>query len=185
MEVKILDYTDQWQSVKNATMNTVGKSKGSYPTAEYKRRLILCEHSPIRKLHFGFKFIGLKSWVSVHLTRHKLGIDHFVQTQRTDRTGINRDIMPQGALVNHEVDANAQAIITVSRKRLCSGASLETREAWKAFLVKLKEVEPELVRSCVPDCVYRGHCYEFNTCGYHKTKAYQVALKEYREGINE
>jgi len=184
MKVKILDYIDFWQSAKNSTMNTVGKDKGKYPDSEWKRRLLLSEHSPIRKIHISWKWKGLKSWVSVHFTRHKIGIDHFVSTQRTDRTGINRDIEPQGALVNHEVDANAQAIITISRKRLCTGASKETREAWKEFLFELKEVEPELVKCCVKDCIYRGYCYEFMSCNHHKTAEFQEELKAYREGIN-
>ena len=185
MKVKLLENHDCWQAAKNATMNTVGKDKGVYPNSQWKRRLLLSEHSPIRKIHLAWKWQGLKSWVSVHITRHKIGIDHFVSTQRTDRTGTNRDLEPQSSLVNHEVDANAQAVITISRKRLCTGASPETREAWKAFLTELKEIEPELARCCVPDCVYRGYCYEFIPCGYSKTDAFQEALKVYREGINE
>lgn len=185
MKVKLLDYIDYWQSAKNATMNTVGKNKGVYPTSSWKRRLLLSEHSPIRKIHISWKWIDLKSWVSVHFTRHKIGIDHFVETQRSDRTGINRDEMPQKTLVNHECDGNAQALITMSRKRFCYGSSPETREAWGATIDEVRIVEPELARCCVKDCVYRGYCYEYTSCGYHKTESFQVELQNYREGINE
>ena len=131
MNITLRNYKDNWQDVKNATMNTIGKDKGAYPSSDWKRRLLLSEHSPIRKLHIGWKWSDLKYWVSVHLVRHKYGIEHFVSTQRTDRTGISRDEMPQNSLVNHECEANAQALINISRKRLCSWTSLETIQAWQ------------------------------------------------------
>ncbi|MFQ3674971.1 MAG: thymidylate synthase ThyX, partial [Endomicrobiia bacterium] len=101
------------------------------------------------------------------------------------RTGINREDLPQGAEVEHEILANAQAIINISRKRLCNQAAKETREAWKMLLETIKEQEPEIYKVCVPDCIYRGWCYEFKSCGYHKTPEFVERLKEYRAGINE
>lgn len=92
--------------------------------------------------------------------------------------------MPQGALVEHEILASSQSMISISRKRLCKQASVETQEAWKEMLNSIKDVEPELYAVCVADCVYRGHCYEYKSCGYHKTKEFESKLKEYREGIN-
>ena len=78
--------------------------------------------------------------------------------------------------------ANAQAIINISRKRLCSCASKETREAWKQVLEVLKEVDPILVEKCVPECIYRGFCPEFDKCcGYCNTKEYQEQLEKYRK----
>lgn len=184
MRVQIRDYTDNWKNIKNATMTTINKDEGVYPHSEWKRKLLLSEHSPIRKLTIGWKWYDLKSWVSVHLVRHKFGIDHFVRTQRTDRTNVNRDELQQGSLVEHEVDANAQSIINISRKRLCMCASKETRDAWKEALDKIKTVEPELVKCCVKECVYRGHCYEMFSCGYHKTDVFKRELDEYRQDIN-
>lgn len=185
MKVKLRDYIDNWQNIKNATMNTIGKEEGKYPNSEWKRRLIMSEHSPIRKLRIGWIWNDLKYWVSVHLVRHKYGIEHFVTTQRTDRTGITRDELPQASLVNHECEANAQALINISRKRLCHCASLETRQAWIEVKEEVAKVEPELASCMVKECVYRGFCPEMFTCGYHKTEAYQKELKEYRKGINE
>lgn len=185
MDVKLLDYNDCWQGAKNATMNTVGKDKGVYPSSDWKKRLLLSEHSPIRKIKIAWKWTNLKYWVSVHFVRHKLGIEHWVSTQRTDRTGVNRDVEPQGSEIMHEAEANAQALITISRKRFCFGASPETRQAWRAVIDKVGEVEPELASVCVKDCVYRGYCYEFKSCGYHKTEAFQKELEQYRSGINE
>ena len=180
MKIALRNYKDNWQDVKNATMNTIGKDKGAYPSSDWKRRLLLSEHSPIRKLHIGWKWSDLKYWVSVHLVRHKYGIEHFVSTQRTDRTGISRDEMPQNSLVNHECEANAQALINISRKRLCSCASPETRQAWQQVKSEIALVEPELASVMVKECVYRnGLCPEMFTCGYNKTKLFEEELKEY------
>lgn len=185
MHVKIRDYVDNWKNVKNATMTTINKDEGVYPSSEWKRKLLLSEHSPIRKINIGWKWYDLMYWTSGHFVRHKYGIEHFVRSQRTDRTNTNRNELPQGALVEHEVDANAQAIINISRKRLCMCASKETREAWREALKEIETVEPELVKCCVRDCTYRGHCYEMFSCGYHKTEAFKKELAEYRKGINE
>lgn len=166
-------------------MNTIGKTTGKYPDKNWKRRFIISEHSPIRRIKFYWRWKDLKSWVSVHFVRHHIGIDHWVSTQRTDRTGINRDEKPQGAFVNHGCDANAQALINVSRKRLCTCASPETREAWKLVKSEVEKVEPELASCMVRECVYRGFCPEMFSCGYYKTEEYKKELAKYRKGINE
>ena len=178
-------YVDNWQDVKDATMNTIGFSKGKYPDFEWKKKMILAEHSPIRKIKFSWRWVDIKYWVSVHLVRHWLGIVHFVKTQRTDRTNIDRNDLPQGALVNHEAEANAQALINISRRRLCGCASPETREAWKMVKNEVEKVDPAVAHGMVKDCIYRGHCYEMYACGYHKTEAFKKELEEYRKGINE
>ena len=50
MGIDIFKHEDNWQDVKDSTMNTIGKTTGSYPTSEWKRKLILSEHSPIRRI---------------------------------------------------------------------------------------------------------------------------------------
>ena len=185
MKVKLLSTSNNWQAIKNATMNTIGKDTGKYPDELWKRKMLMAEHSPIRKLKVSWKWQDLMFWVSVHFVRHHIGIEHFISTERTDRTGINRNELPQKNFVLHECEANAQAMINVSRKRLCMQASEETREAWKAVLAKTKHYESALVKSCVRDCVYRGYCYEFKSCGYSKTQAYRNELAEYRKYLQE
>lgn len=180
MNFKITDHRDVWQKVKDLTMTTIGKNTGSYPTSEWKRKLLLSEHSPIRKITLDGKWKDLKYWVSVHIVRHKFGIDHMVSTQRTDRTGINRDDKKQGDLVDHSITANAQAMINISRKRLCMSASKETRDAWKATMRELRKVEPELESVCVRECIYRGFCPEMFPCGYSKTDKFKAELLAYR-----
>ena len=120
------------------------------------------------------------SWVSVHMVRHKIGIEHWVSTQRTDRTGVNRNELPQNSPVNHACEADAQALINISRKRLCNCAARETREAWQAVKNEVAKVEPELASCMVRECVYRGFCPEMFPCGFDKTKAFEKELKAYR-----
>jgi hypothetical protein len=81
----------------------------------------------------------------------------------------------------HECFANAQNVMFISRRRLCSQASKETREAWKLVVDAIKEKEPELGECCVPECVYRGFCPEFKPCGYSQTEAFKEAVAKYRE----
>ena len=188
MEVKFLKINGNWRDVADAARTTIGMEAGEgEPSSNWKRKMLLCEHSPIRKIRINWKWTNLKSWVSVHFVRHKFGIEHWVKSQRPDRTGSrdNRDDAPQGTLIDHECEANIQAIINISRKRLCSQAMPETREAWKIFIENFKDIEPELYSVCVPDCIYRGWCYEYKSCGFHKTKKFQEKLNKYRKNIND
>ena len=183
MKVEVIDYQDNWQAVKNAAMNTIGSEFGKYPSPAWKRKILLAEHSPIRLLRLKVRITDVPYFVVMHLVRHKIGIEHWVKTQRTDRTGIDRSKLPQGALVDYTFEANAQALITISRKRLCNQASQETRTVWKSVKDAIKEVEPELASLMVPECIYRGHCTEMKSCGAYNTPKYEMYLKAYQNGI--
>ena len=77
---------------------------------------------------------------------------------------------------------NAQSFINISRKRLCSCASTETRNAWKLVIKYLKEIDPALASKCVPECIYRGFCSECDkSCGYVNTDDYKRKLVYYRQ----
>lgn len=175
------EYEDCWPKVKRAARNTISKNGyGAYPSDDWKKTILLAEHSPIRRIRVSWRWAGLRSWVSVHFVRHWLGIVHWVSTQRSDRTGVPRDDLPQNALVNHECEANAQALINISRKRLCSQAAPETRAAWTEVKEKVMAVDKQLGSVMVPECIYRGFCPEFHSCGYADTPEYAKALNEYR-----
>lgn len=180
--ISTFKHEDNWQDVKDSTMVTINKITGAYPDSTWKRKLILAEHSPIRRLKFYWKWSNIKTWVSVHFVRHKFGIEHWVQSQRTDRTGVNRDELSQSTLVNHACEANAQALINMSRKRLCTCASAETREAWQLVKDEVAKYEPELASCMVKECIYRGFCPEVFGCGYDKTESFKKELDEYRNG---
>lgn len=174
-----------WIRVVNAARRTVGKKPiDKEPSDAFKRQILLAEHSPIRLLEYDFTWEDIKQWITVHIARHHEGCEKFIHSQRTDRNEalkfLNRDDLPQGLLNDMDMTCNAQAFINISRKRLCSCASKETREAWKLVIEYLKEVDPILAEKCVPDCLYRGRCTEGKkTCGYDKTEAFEKRLEEY------
>ena len=177
-----LSYEDMWPDVKRAARNTISKNgTGVYPSDSWKKTILLAEHSPIRKIKASWRWSNLKSWVSVHFVRHWVGICHWVSTQRSDRTGVDRDKSPQDTPVSHECEANAQALIFISRRRLCTQASAETRAAWKEVKARIEQEDPVLASVMVPECIYRGFCPEFHSCGYAETEAYREALARYRD----
>ena len=183
MQIDNLTIRGTWREVADAARTTIGLEKGERePSSAWKRRMLLAEHSPICLLSVQWKWRALKYWVSVHFVRHKIGIEHFVRTQRTDRTGQDRDQITQSATVDHECLANAQAVINISRKRLCRQASPETTQAWQALLAALATTEPELASVCVAECVYRGFCPEIKCCGYCQANEFQAAVARYRQG---
>ena len=166
IRVELLKYpTEQdWQWVKTCTLNTVGKKSLNKPTDEWKLKLIESEHSPLRELWFGIR-MTIPYWVSVHFVRHHIGVNHYVQTQRTDRTHIIRDTQSQGKLVSHIMSVNAQELVFMSHKRLCMQASKETREVMQEICRQVIEVCPQLKSVLVPLCKYRnGKCTEFFPC---------------------
>lgn len=180
-KIKWCEYEDNWPKVKRSARTTISREgEGKYPTDSWKKNILLAEHSPIRRIRFSWKWTELKSWVSVHFVRHWLGIVHWVTTQRVDRTGKQRDDSPQSTLVEHECEANAQALINISRKRLCSQASKETREAWEQVKKEVEKHDPVLASVMVKECIYRGFCPELYGCKYCETEAYKKELEEYR-----
>jgi hypothetical protein len=166
MKVKLIKYPEDrdWQWVRRCTLNTVGKHSTSIPTDEWKIKLLEAEHSPIRELWFGFK-MEIPYWVSVHFVRHHIGVNHYVQTQRSDRTGINREDLPQGQLVSHIMSVNAQELVFMSHKRLCKQASPETRLVMQMIVDEVIKECPEFKSVLVPLCAYRnGKCTEMFPC---------------------
>ena len=184
MRIEIKDYQDKWQVIKDATMTTISKDTGSYPTSEWKKKLLMSEHSPIRIGNITFKLYDIQSFVSGHLVRHHIGCEKFVSSRRSDRYKSNEPITRE-SLVDLTMNCNFQALINISRKRLCNCASKETREAWQMVKDEIAKVEPEVASCMVKECIYRGFCPEMFSCGYHKTEAFKKELEEYRGGINE
>ena len=184
--IRNLEKVTSWKRVLNAARRTIGKKPvDKEPSNSWKAKLLLAEHSPIRLLEFDWTWGEIQQWVTTHLVRHHEGCEKFVHTQRVDRNpeleGLSRDELPQGLLNDMDMTANAQALINISRKRLCSCASKETREAWKQVKEAIREVDPIMADKMVPECIYRGFCPEFiNPCGYANTKKYQDDLTNYR-----
>ncbi len=173
-----------WKRVMNAARRTIGKKPiDKEPSNSWKAKILLAEHSPIRLLEYDFGWDKIRQWVTAHFVRHHEGCEKFVHSQRGDRRELpcDRDHIYQGAKNDMDMSVNAQALINISRKRLCSCASKETREAWKLVIKEISKEDPILASKCVRECIYRGFCPEWmNSCGYVKTESYKRDLAAYR-----
>lgn len=169
MLTKITKVNADWTDVKNECRNTVNKeATEKEPTIDFKRKILISEHSPIRLIEIKWRWEGIKSWISIHFARHWLGWDKWISTQRNDRTGVDRDKSPQDTPVNYDGKGNAQALINVARFRLCNSAHPETRAYMEDLKESIHEFEPELSDVMQRNCIYRGGCPEFNPCPYWK-----------------
>lgn len=168
MQVTVTKLTD-YNLMNKACGYTINKENVSPdPFKMYKS-----EHSPIRTQIFIVEMIEIPTFVSVHLVRHKIGVEHFVRSNRPDRGGdgeANR-MTP----VNHMMFINAQELINMARKRLCNKASPETIRAMLAIKNGVDLADPALAKAMVKDCDYRGDCYELRPCKPHMNKLEQMA----------
>lgn len=129
--------------------------------------MLQCEHSPIRTQLYKLEMIGIPTFVSVHLVRHKYGVDHFVTSNRDDR-GV-KDV-DRNTPVNHTMYINAQALITMARKRLCWKSHNKTVGIKNRICKAIKKVDPVMASFMVPECVYRnGLCPEVKMCRFGVT----------------
>lgn len=166
MKTEILKIKGDWQEVVDDCRVTVGKDVlGKEPSKKFKREILISEHSPIRSMSIKWKWVNIPSWVATHFSRHKW--ECFIKTQRTDRTGTDRNKMPQDAPVIMSGDANTQHLIDMARKRLCRMASRETRKYMEDLKKAIHEVQPEIADVLVPNCIYRCGCPEMNGCGWY------------------
>lgn len=191
MKIEIKRLTE-WNEVLNSARWTVNKEEISKePSNEFKNDIIFAEHSPIRELVFTIKLYDVPTWVSQHIARHDAFADHnvregvkdvhFVGTQRSDRTGIDRNKLTQDASCDHKIFLSAQDFINISRRRLCNCASKETKDLWKSIIKELSKTEPELAKHCVRECVYRnGLCPEKRkNCKFNQTEEFKKELDNY------
>ena len=182
MNVTISRYPtqDDWNRVKMLAFETEGKVATKPATDEWKIRMLKCQHSPIRTLMFTIHLIDVPYWVSVHFVRHKFGVEHYVRSQRNDRqTQYDRNSAPQNAPVNHIMEINAQELIYMAQKRLCSKAAEETKETMLAIVHEVVKLCPEFKQFLVPQCAYLGRCPEHRGCGLAKDNE-RMTANEYQ-----
>lgn len=162
-KTEIIKIKGDWDEVASDCRSTVGKPPlGHEPSTDFKRRILIAEHSPIRDISVKWKWSEIPSWVATHWTRHKW--ECFVKSQRTDRTGIDRTKFPQDAPVDFTGEANVQHLIDTMRKRLCRQASPETRRYAEDLKRALHDLQPEVSDALCPNCVYRCGCPEISPC---------------------
>lgn len=141
------------------------------------------EHSPIRCRMFWVELRGIPSFVSVHLVRHKHGVEHFVQSMRDDLYIDPTKVVDRYTPVNHGMLINAQALIQISRKRLCLKSHKKTVAVWSKLRKAISDVDPDLASFMVPECVYRnGFCPELRMCEPGVEKVCATYRKEPKNG---
>lgn len=177
------------RQIADAARTTIGlDSLTKEVSPNYMRKMYLCEHSPIRIKSFNILIENIPYWVAMHFVRHHVGVTPFVSTQRDDRQldeNYDRDTIGQGEPVKLRMVINSQAMIDISRKRLCNQAHTVTKYIWQCVLAEVGKVDSALVEACVPDCIYRGHCFEYKSCNYHQAPTYKEYLALYRRNINQ
>lgn len=166
--VRITDFDINWKKIKSACMTTISKEAGDKePAQSWKRKMLLCQHSPIRRGEVSWKWEAIPYAISTHFARHHEGCEKFVATEREDRTDVPREERSQMNPVMMEMDANIQALINISEKRLCTSADPTTRKYWEAVVDAIREYDEDIAWAMVPQCVRCGGCPEYTNCGFY------------------
>lgn len=198
----------QWDEAYRAALATQGKdSQGKFPSMDWRIRSLMAEHSQVKLVQYCLSFKNLRQWVGVHILRHPYLLP-FIHSQRIDKDQKEaieamtekimsvisddikndpdfnrRDLLPQGTVNDHDFYLNAQTFVNISRKRLCSCASKETREAWQLVKDVMKEADPAIYHCMVRQCIYRGFCSEMHpNCKFWLTPQFAGELHDYRMG---
>ena len=170
MKTTIKNFDVNWLNIKNACRQTISMCDSEIePTSEWKRKLLICRHSPIRIGSVLWKSEDVPFYVMGHIVRHNVGCTPFVSTSREDRTGIPRNERKQTDFVDMQMIANIEALINISERRLCTCADPTTRKYWEAVLEAIKEYDEDIFWACVPQCIRCGACVEpFSDCRFYE-----------------
>ena len=171
VEYEFLKSNNAWEDVLNDSRSTVSKEAlHKEPSKKFKRAILIAMHSTIRNLTIRWKWLNIPSFCATHFSRHKF--EKFISTQRSDRTGVDRNNLPQDAPVAFTGVANAQNIIDMMSKRLCFTADKTTVEYARSLKKELRNIEPELADVCVPSFIMYGGCREEGlgtNCHFYET----------------
>lgn len=162
VEIKIVPLTTEAEMRRACEMT---RKPGMSPSTMTLEKIYRCRHSPARLMKFWIELTNIPTFVSVHLVRHKIGVEHFVESNRDDRGGAGNAAVTRETPVNHGMDINAEAVLNMSLKRLCYAASKETVSAWMKVKKAMRKVDPALSDLMVPACVQCGYCPELKECG--------------------
>ena len=180
--VKITDFNVDWMKIKSACMTTISKQAGKEPSTEWKKKLLICRHSPIRRGTVSWKWDTIPYAISTHFARHHEGCEKFIGTEREDSTKVDREQRSQMNYVPMEMDANLQALMNISEKRLCTCADPTTRKYWEAVIEKIKEYDELIAWSNVPQCVRCGGCVEpFSNCHFYDNLMKDVPVEDQQD----
>lgn len=187
IEVRKLSGSHEMQ---DSALVTVDGKQGGELTEALLRKYLISEHSPIRSLVVAILITDMSYYTSVHFARHVHTL-HYVTSNRPDRTNKGRTINDR---VKHKMVVNAQGLIDMMRKRLCSKCAPDTlsiAKQIKRLMMSSHDMDMKVLGEVlVPNCVYRGGCSEFKSCG--KAFSQDVTIlslieryAEYSERFNE
>lgn len=160
MKVTIKRITPDWL-MRRACEMTMHGQKSNISLS----KLAQCEHSPLRTVMYWVEMEAVPTFVSVHFVRHKIGVEHFVQSMRDDLYIDPETVVDRNTPVRHGMLINAHALIHMARKRLCYKAHRKAVAAMRHIVKQIKDTDPELASYLVPECVYRnGYCPELREC---------------------
>ena len=170
IKTEILEYNVNWNSIKRACLRTIGKEAGDKePPKAWKRKLLICRHSPLRKGSITWKWPEIPYAISTHFVRHHQGCEKFVQTERADRTGVDRRERSQMDPVSMEMDANIEALLNISERRLCLCADPTTKAYWEDLKHVIETYDDDIAWAMVPQCIRAGGCVEpFSSCKFYE-----------------
>lgn len=176
---EIVNFNVDWNFIKEGCMATIGKGAGKTPNTEWRQKLLICQHSPIRRGVVSWKWQGIPYSNMGHFVRHHVGCTPFVSTSRSDRTGIDRDERKQTDLVSMEMDANIQSLIDMAGRRLCLQSDPVTRTYMKSLVEQIEKYDKTLAWRLVPQCINYGACIEpFGNCKYFDSFAEELTKEE-------
>lgn len=169
MDLDFID-VDGWDWAFKAALTTVHKSPlYIQPTSNWKTKMLIAEHSPIREVKIRFKFKSIKRWIADQLVRHNVGVNNYMGTGRPDRGNVPRSEQTMEMETMLMQSHNAQSFIREAQTRLCVGCvSTDTRHLMENLVKEVGKTNPEVASVCVPPCVYRHGCKEaFTTCKHY------------------
>lgn len=168
----LVEKTTDVNALRRAASITTGRPCRMTLAAAYRAR-----HSLIRTQRFWIELRDIPLCVASHLVRHHVGVQPYQRSHRPDR---NPQHIDQGRQTPTDLalDLDAEAILNISRARLCAAASAETRAIWSEVIDKLRDVDPDLADHCVRPCVATGICRE-RKCSYINTPAYEQERANY------
>ena len=179
MKSKILEFNVNWDAIKRACMRTIGKETGTTPNEIWKKKLLICKHSPIRKGIICWKWDEIPYAISTHFARHHIGCEKYISTSREDRTNTPREQRSQMDMVSMEMEANIDALLNISARRLCTCADVTTRQYWEDLRQEIKKYDEIIAWAMVPQCIERGGCVEpFSNCKYYENVMKDATLEE-------
>lgn len=76
---------------------------------------------------------------------------------------------------------NAEALVNMAHKRLCTKASAETRQIVQDVCDLINEQDPDLYPHLVRPCVACGVCKEIKPCGFMNTEQYCLQRNAYKD----